>query len=148
MQIYITLYTFTLFNHTTCYAISQSITPKISSRWLINKHEQFNLNYSTKHIISQKYFMNTIHVNSKTFGYCSRPITKHRFHFVNPNFITISGFIHITIQFVSQIIQSTTQTAPHGHGLHKFGSTISHTSVPSFGTNQTAVQGLEPTETS
>ena len=47
---------------------SQSITPKISSHGLINKHEQFNLNYSTKHIFSQKYFMNTIHMNSETLG--------------------------------------------------------------------------------
>ena len=45
---------------------SQSITPKISSHGLINKHKQFNLNYSTKHIFSQKYFMNTIHVNNET----------------------------------------------------------------------------------
>ena len=49
--------------HKTCYAHSPSITPKISSRGLINKYEQFNLNYSTKHIISEKYFM-----NSKTLG--------------------------------------------------------------------------------
>ena len=52
--------------HKTCYAHSPSITPKISSHGLINKYEQFNLNCSTKHIISQKYFMNTIHVNSET----------------------------------------------------------------------------------
>ena len=30
---------------------------------------------------------------------------------MNPNFIAISGLIHIIIQFVSQIIQLTTQTA-------------------------------------
>ena len=48
-------------NHTTCYVISQSITPKISSLGLIIQHEQFNLNYSTKHIF-------TIHVNSETLG--------------------------------------------------------------------------------
>ena len=54
--------------HRTCYAHSPSITPKISSYGLINKYDQFDLNYSTKHIISQKYFMNTIHVNSKTLG--------------------------------------------------------------------------------
>ena len=47
---------------------SQYITPKISSHRLSNKHEQFNLNYSTKHIFSQKYFMNTIHMNSETLG--------------------------------------------------------------------------------
>ena len=45
---------------------SQSITPKISSHGLINKYEYFNLNYSTIHIFSQKYFVNTIHVNSET----------------------------------------------------------------------------------
>ena len=44
------------------------ITPRISSHGLINKHEQFYLNYSTKHIFSQKYFVNTIHVNSETLG--------------------------------------------------------------------------------
>ena len=54
--------------HKTCYTHSPSITPKFSSHGLINKYEQFNLNYSIKHIISQKYFMNTIHVNSKTLG--------------------------------------------------------------------------------
>ena len=54
--------------HRTCYTHSPSITPKISSHGLINKCEQFNLNYSTKHIISQKYFMNTIHVNGETLG--------------------------------------------------------------------------------
>ena len=44
----------------------QSITPKICSHGLINKYEQFNLNYSTIHIFSQKYFVNTIHMNSET----------------------------------------------------------------------------------
>ena len=47
---------------------SQSITPIICSHELINKHEQFYLNYSTEHIFSQKYFLNTIHVNSETLG--------------------------------------------------------------------------------
>ena len=45
------------------------ITPKISLRGLINNHKQFDLNYSTKHIFLTKiYFVNTIHVNSKTLG--------------------------------------------------------------------------------
>ena len=47
---------------------SQSITPKISSHGLFNKYEQFNLNYSTIHIFSQNYFVNTIHMNSETLG--------------------------------------------------------------------------------
>ena len=41
---------------------------KISSHGLIYNYEQFDLNYSTKHIISQKYFVNTIHMNSETLG--------------------------------------------------------------------------------
>ena len=31
-------------------------------RGLINEYEQFNLNHSPKHILSQKYFENTIHI--------------------------------------------------------------------------------------
>ena len=53
---------------------------KISSRGLMIKHEQFDLNYSTKHIISQKlFFLNTILGNSETLGYYSRKITNCRF---------------------------------------------------------------------
>ena len=52
--------------HKACYAHSPSITPKISSQGLINKHEQFYLNYSPEHIFLKKYFLNTIHMNSKT----------------------------------------------------------------------------------
>ena len=55
-------------SHKACYVNSQSITPKISTHGLIKKYEQFDLNYSTKHIIPQKYFVNTIHVNSETLG--------------------------------------------------------------------------------
>ena len=36
---------------------------------------------------------------------------QHRFHFVKPNFIAISGPIHITIQFVSHITTQTPKTA-------------------------------------
>ena len=52
---------------------SQSITPKISSHGLINNHEQFDLNYSTIHIFSQKYFVNTIHVNCGTLASAADP---------------------------------------------------------------------------
>ena len=136
-------------NHTTCYAISQSITPKISSLGLIIKHEQFNLNSSTKHFFTQKFILvSLLTCTVKPLGYYSRQITKHRLHFENPNFMAIAGLIHITIKFVSQFIQLTSQTAPHGHGLHKLVSKISHTPVPSFGTDQTTVQGLKQTETS
>ena len=131
------------------YAISQSISPKPSSHRLINKYEQFDLNYSIKHIISQKYFVNTIYVNSETLGLLFMANHQHRFHFVNPNFIDIVGLIHITIQFISQI---TTQTPKTSHktvtdctiGFHNFLTLP----FPRFGTDQTAVQGLNPTETS
>ena len=71
------------------------------------------------------YFVNTIHVNSETLGLLFMANHQHRFHFVNQNFIAISGLIHITIQFVSQI---TTQTPKTAHktitdctiGFHKF----------------------------
>ena len=93
------------------YAISQSISPKTSSHGLINRYEQFDLNYSIKHIISQKYFVNTIHVNNETLELLFTTNHQHRFHFMNPNFIVISGLIHIIIQFVSQITTQTPKTA-------------------------------------
>ena len=68
MQIYHNAYIYITKAHKTCYAHSSSISPKISSHGLIYNYEQFDLNYSTKHIISQKYFVNTIHVNSRTLG--------------------------------------------------------------------------------
>ena len=86
-------------NRTTCYEISQSITPKISSLGLI-----------IKHIFLKKYFVNTIHVNSKTLGLLFMANHQHRFHVVKPNFIAISGPIHIIIQFISQIKTQTLKT--------------------------------------
>ena len=68
MQIYHHAYIYITKAHKTCYAQSSSISPKINPQGLIYNYEQFNLNYSTKHIISQKYFVNTIHVNSETLG--------------------------------------------------------------------------------
>ena len=68
MQIYHHAYIYIIKAHKTCCAHSPLIIPKISSHELINQYEQFNLNYSTNHTISQKYFMNTIHVNSETLG--------------------------------------------------------------------------------
>ena len=75
MQIYYHAYIYITKAHKTYYAHSSSISQKISSHGLIYNYEQFDLNYSTKHIVSQKYFMNTIHMNNETLGYCSRPIT-------------------------------------------------------------------------
>ena len=71
MQIYHHAFIYITKTHKICYAHSSSISPKISSHGLIYNYEQFDLNYSTKHIISQKYFVNTIHVNSETLGLLS-----------------------------------------------------------------------------
>ena len=68
IQIYYHTYIYITKAHKTCYAHSSSISPKISSHGQIYNYEQFYLNYLTKHIISQKYFVNTIHVNSETLG--------------------------------------------------------------------------------
>ena len=53
---------------------------KISSRGLINEHEQFNLNHSIKHIFFTKIFHVTIHVNSKPSGFLFTATTQHRFN--------------------------------------------------------------------
>ena len=68
MQIHHHAYIYITKAHKTCYAHSLSISPKISSHGQIYNYKQFDLNYSTKHIISQKYFMNTIHINCETLG--------------------------------------------------------------------------------
>ena len=68
MQIYHHAYIYITKAHKKSYTHSSSISPKISSYGLIYNYEQFDLNYSTKHIISQKYFVNTIHVNSEPLG--------------------------------------------------------------------------------
>ena len=148
MQIYHHAYIYITKAHKTCYAHSSSISPKISSHGLIYNYEQFNFNYSTKHIISQKYFVNTIHVNSETLGLLFMANHQHWLHFVNPNFKTISGLIHITILFVSQITTQTPKTAPKTVTDYPMGLINSNTSVPKYETDQTTVQGLNPTETS
>ena len=48
---------------------------KISSLGLIFKHKQFDSNYLTKHIFSQKYILEYCFGNSETFDYYSRKIT-------------------------------------------------------------------------
>ena len=53
MKIYHHAYIYITKAHNTCYAHSSSISPKISSHGLIYNYKQFDLNYSTKHIISQ-----------------------------------------------------------------------------------------------
>ena len=64
-------------------------------------------------------------MNSETLGLLFMGNHQHRFHFVKPNSIVISGLIHITIQFVSQISTQTPKTAhktvtDYPIGFHKF----------------------------
>ena len=116
---------------------------KISSLGLMIKHEQFNLNHSTEHIFSQKYF------------------------YLN----TVSGIVKpsVTIPKNSQFIGSPYEPAFHGHSRPNFNQSmiyfnisklrknpsavavmddsmdskkISNNSVPCFGTDQTAPNGL------
>ena len=81
-------------------------------------------------------------MNSETLGLLLTANHQHRFHFVNPNFIAISGLIHITIQFVSQIKTPTPKTAPKTDTDWTMDLINSNTSIPRFGTDQTVVQGL------
>ena len=133
--------------HKTCYAHSPSITPKISSYGLINKYEQFDLNYSTNHIISQKYFMNTIHMNNKTIGLLFTATTQHRFHLVRIPWPFPASYTP-NHELIHKSSPKMPQQPLHYHGLHREGSKNSHISIPRFGTDQTAVQGLKPTESS
>ena len=126
------------------YAISHNYTTHANILSCIYLH---NLNHTNmlcnfSYITPKISSLVTIHVNSKTLGLLFTTNHQYWFHFVNPNFIAISGLIYITIQFVSQIIHLTpqtvrgqSQTAPNG--FHNF-----HTSVPRFGTNQTATHDL------
>ena len=134
--------------HKTCYAHSPSITPKVSSYGLINKYEQFNLNYSTKPIFSQKYFMNAIYVNSETLGLlftatlstavplCEPEIHSHFRPQTHHNTIC-----SINYTLAAQTVSGLSRTV-------QMASTNFHTSVSRFGSDQTDVQGLKPTESS
>ena len=144
--------------HKTCYAHSPSITPKISSHGLINKYEQFNLNYSTKPIFSQKYFMNTIHVSSETLALlftatlstsvplCEPEIHGHfRPHTHHNTIYSINYTLAAqTIRGLSRIVQMASTNFPH------FGSKIldrsNGRSRPQ--TNRTINKALEQSVTS
>ena len=126
-----------------CYVIIVS-NIKISSLGLMIKHEQFSLNHSAKHIFSQKYnFENTIlgivkpsvtiPEKSQINGSPREPAAIHGHSRPNAYQATIQYTINTTY----------TQTAhTHGYGLLTLGSINQINSVPSFGTDQTAVQGL------
>ena len=132
--------------HKTCYAHSPSITPKISSHGLINKYEQFNLIYSTKYIFSQKHFMNTINMNSETLGLLftttlstSVPLCKPEIHGHFRPHTHHNTIYSINYTLAAQTVRGLSRTV-------QMASTNFHTSVPRFGTDQTVVQGLKPTE--
>ena len=132
-------------SHKTCYAHSPSIKQKISSPGLINKHEQFNLNYSTKHIISEKYFMNTIHMNIETHGLLFTATLSTSVPLCEPK---IHGHFrpHAHHNIIFCVIYDprcpnspwTVQTSPKDF----------HISVPSFGTDQTTTHGFNHTQPS
>ena len=104
---------------------------KISSRRLINEHEQFNLKHSLKHILSQKYCENTIHVlfmgslfmchySHEHYSCVTIHVTVHG----SLKSMTISGLIHTnTIYFINY--ETNTPNSPYTvtdcpNGLQKF----------------------------
>ena len=115
---------------------------KISSLGLMIKHEQFNLNHSTKHIFSQKYiFKNTV------FGIVKPSVTiPKKLQFIDS--LCEPGFHGHFRPFAYQtyiLMHNLSQIAPKQpillHGLPK-NALIFHTSVLSFGTYQLAPLGL------
>ena len=108
MQIYKHEYTRIIQITQSCYAILQ-LNIKISSLGLMIKHEQFNLNHSTKHIFSQKYiFCVTIPRNSKTLGFTVPKLNNSSVHLVNPQSTAIPDPMHTSKHLMHQL----TQTAP------------------------------------
>ena len=115
---------------------------KISSLGLMIKHEQFNLNHSTKHIFSQKYiFENTVS------GIVKPSVTIPK----NPQFIgspcepAFPGhFRPHSNQYMIyyKFGEMKHPNSPHGYGLNILISKIPINSVPRFGTDQTAPNGL------
>ena len=116
---------------------------KISSLGLMIKHEQFNLNHSTKHIFSQKiYFENTvlrivkpsvtIPGKSQIIGSLSEPGFHGHFR-PHSNQCTI----YFTI-FLQVITQHPCPVMDGSMDSKKF----SNNSVPGFGTDQMAPNGL------
>ena len=59
-------------------------------------------------------------MNSKTIGLLFTTNIQSSVHFVNPNFMAISGPIHITIEFYFIIYETTPKKSPqHSHGLSR-----------------------------
>ena len=92
--------------------------PKLAHLGLMFKHKQFDSNYLTKHIFSQKYiYGNTISGIVKPPRLLFPKNHKTSVHLVNPDFTAISGPIHTKTPFNPQINTQIIQTAPtHGYG--------------------------------
>ena len=96
----------------------------ILSLTLVNfRVSHFHVSHLT-HETLKLYLQNTRNM-SKTarvyFGALHPAIHQSLVHFVNLNFTAISGPIHITIQFVSQIIQLTTPNSPSRSLISQMG---------------------------
>ena len=115
---------------------------KISSRGLMIKHKQFDLNYLTKHIFSQNLFCE-ITVSGTVKPSFIVPI-KHKLsvHFVNPYFSVDSGLIQTTTQSMAWITPLDTKTVREQSRTVNLGSINPNNSVLSFGIDQTAPHGL------
>ena len=92
---------------------------KISSRGLMIKHEQFNLNYSTKHVFTKKIdFRVTIHVNSETLGSLFTSKYPISVPLREPDFYGHSRPHSNQNTFYFMIYETTPKNSPqHSHGL-------------------------------
>ena len=84
--------------------------------WAKHQHEQFNLNYSTKHVFTQKLiFRVTVHMNSKTLGFTVRiNSSNHRFTLgtrISWPF-PASHTSQYNLRSLSKLLKSSTHTLP------------------------------------
>ena len=115
---------------------------KISSRGLMIKHEQFDLNYSTNTLFHTKiYFENTVSRIVKL----SVTIPKNHnssVHLVNSHFTAIIDLIQTNTWFITKLHNFYNPISRGSHGCSNGCSKIHINSVPRFGTDQTAPHGL------
>ena len=110
---------------------------KISSLGLMFKHKQFDSNYLTKHIFSQKYILVSLFLGF-TFQYSN----KSSVHLVN----RISRAFPAQFQSKHDLTHNCIILNPNqpwsSHGLLYFFSKFYNNSIPRFGIDPTAPNGL------
>ena len=84
-----------------------------------------------------------VHMNSKTLGFIV-PVhsSNHRFTLGTRILWSFPALYTSTYELLHNLSHNAPKQSIPIHELSKMGAIISHTSVPSFGTDQMAVQGL------